>query len=336
MLFAGTAGALMLGMSAIILVSPREPPAAQINLGVFEPARGRIVYRFGSHLEAVDPVDFSSSAVVASGDLGLDTRVANFSADGARLALDDSDGLYILEASGLLKRLPIEQLSLWRDFMPSPWLSPDGTEGLVPEETDQGDPALSVLDLQDPRESRSVELQPPAAGGRAHNPEMPAWSPDGTLAAYRCACDDVNPLDTGVEVADLSSGSTRVLTSGWRVIRQLVWSPDGSRLLMVASRKPPEPLRFSNELARPQPSGLVVVDVDDGDVHEIATGHYVAAAWSPDGTQVAAIDFPGERAVVMVNADGSGGPQVVAKVATQHARGGAMSTGVAWHPIPPP
>ena len=41
-------------------------------------------------------------------------------------------------------------------------------------------------------------------------------------------------------------------------------------------------------------------------------------------------------AVVMANADGSGGPQLVAQVATRSARGGAMSTGIAWHPIPPP
>ena len=63
----------------------------------------------------------------------------------------------------------------------------------------------------------------------------------------------------------------------------------------------------------------------------ISSGHYVAAAWSPDGTRIAAIDYSQAtgRQVVVLRADGSGDRRVVAEL-----RRAALFTGVSWHPAP--
>ena len=46
----------------------------EADLGVFEPVRGRIVYRIGSHLEAIDPLHPNVPHVIEPGGLGLGTN----------------------------------------------------------------------------------------------------------------------------------------------------------------------------------------------------------------------------------------------------------------------
>jgi Tol biopolymer transport system component len=84
-----------------------------------------------------------------------------------------------------------------------------------------------------------------------------------------------------------------------------------------------------NRLIEPQPANLYLIDIDAARVREIASGHYVAAAWSPDGTQIAAIDYPGRREVVVIDADGSGGRRVLAELDSDEP-----FNGVVWHPVP--
>ena len=85
-----------------------------------------------------------------------------------------------------------------------------------------------------------------------------------------------------------------------------------------------------NPLVNPQPTSLYLVDIDDREPHELASGHFVAAAWSPDGSQIAAIEYAAARELVVMNADGSGVPRVLAELDR-----GDLFTGVAWHPIMP-
>ena len=110
----------------------------------------------------------------------------------------------------------------------------------------------------------------------------------------------------------------------------IVWSPDGSQILVVASHETISHHSALNPLVNPLPASLFLVDVDDSDVRTIATGHYVAAAWSPDGSRIAAIDYPGERNVVVLRADGSGEPLPLAELP-----GDDLFTGVVWNPAPP-
>lgn len=304
------------------------------DLGVFEPVRGRVVFRVGSHLEAVDPANPSSSAVIEPGDLGLEYAMpAGWSADGSKLAVTDeyNGHLYVMDQQGSLDRVPVEELPDLQfgccDFVPSAWLSPDGTQGLAFARSGR----LYILDLDDLRRSRVVEVEQFgwATGEFFQNP-MPVWSPDGSQAAYVWSKGG-DYRTPAVGIVDLGSGASRELISGWGLIRQLAWAPDGSQVLMVAGRDAPYPSRQLNPLTQPQEASLYVVDIDDGEAHEIAPGHYVAAAWSPDGTQIAAIDYLGRREVVVINADGSGGRRVLATLS-----GGDLFTGVVWHPVPVP
>jgi len=297
------------------------------DLGVFEPARGRIVYRVGSHLEAVDPEDPSSPVVIEPVDtspwaMPPHAMPAGWSADGTKLAITDEDGevFYVMDRTGSLERVAEYPQCCW--FVTSAWMSPDGTERLGYA------PSLEIIDLVGNRPSRvigEVEL--------SFQHPMSVWSPDSLLVAYIWSKggDSATPA---VGIIDLTSGARRELISGWGLIRQLVWSPDGSQILVVAGPTAPDlGNRTLNPLTNPQPASLYLVDVDDGEAHEVAWGHYLAAAWSPDGTRIAAMDYVGGyHRVVVVNADGSGDRQVLAELAGN----GYLFTGVVWHPVPAP
>jgi Tol biopolymer transport system component len=333
-----------------------SPSPAATDLGVFEPARGRIVIWDHGHLEAIDPLDPTSVRVFKPGYIGFGSNVmpAGWSADGSKLALTTEHGdLFVMDQTGALDWVPIEQLpdvGLWnfdeirthldcRRPRPRPfgcassaWLSPDGTKGLVFESPGQrslGPGRLYVMDLDDVRASRVIEVEgieptrSVSKGGDDSQPAMPVWSPDGTRIAYIWSKE--GNLDTpAVGIVDLETGAARELISGWGLITQLAWSPDGSQLLVVAGPGPP--LAPGGDL----PASLFLVDVDDAEAHEVASGRFAAAAWSPDGSRIAAVDQPGTWEVIVIDADGSGARQVVA---TLDEVGPA---GVVWHPIPAP
>ena len=151
------------------------------------------------------------------------------------------------------------------------------------------------------------------ARGACSQDPMPVWSPDGSQVAY--VWSKGGDLATpAVGIVDLATGTSRELASGWGLVRQLAWSPDGSQLLIVAGDHAPAYCGGLNPLVGPQSTSLYALDVDDAESHEIALGHYVAAAWSPDGTQIATIDYPGNREVVVMDAGGSGSPWVLAEL----------------------
>ncbi len=68
--------------------------------------------------------------------------------------------------------------------------------------------------------------------------------------------------------------------------------------------------------------------LDGSTLRRVAAGSYLAAAWSPDGTQIAAIsDTPEGRELVVMNADGTD-KQTLIELEDGH-------TGIAWHPLAP-
>ena len=321
--------------------APADPPMA--DLGVFEPVRGRIVYRVGSHLEAIDPLRPNVPLVIEPGalDLGTNAMPAGFSADGSKLAVgDQEDGdLYVMDRTGTLDDIPLRALpEVWIGcctFVNVPWLSPDGTHALFAGASRAGGEnrsALYAVDLEDFSQSRLVELEPAdLAQGPVHEQLMPVWSPDGTQAAF--VSHDGPGL--GVAIADLSSGKARKLASSWGFIRQLVWSPDGTQVLLVAMHEKQKAHLLTMRMEDPQRASLILVDVDDGEAHEIAADHFVAASWSPDGRQIAAINYPRARDVVLLNADGRGRRTLV-QLDDNGRSETTRFTGVVWHPIPAP
>jgi hypothetical protein len=309
-----------------------DPPAFPASFGVFEPARGRIVYTDGPGMSAIDPTDPSSvnSLVLPNGLRGL--TPAGWSADGTRLALtsEHSGSSYVMDADGAITPVPSGGGCCW--FVTDPWLSPDGTAA-IEFIGDEGD-RLRLNDLEGVDPSRVIELDPPA-GARDTGT---AWSPDGARIAYTAFEQVGTDLLPSVFVVDLDTGVTRQLVGpGFGHIRQMAWSPDGSQLLVIAGPWLQSTLLPSlNPLVSPKETGLYLVSAGRSSpamsasaLHPIASGHYVAATWSPDGEQIAAIDFAGwGRHLEVMRADGSASRALVDLPAND------LFTGVAWHPGP--
>ena len=69
--------------------------------------------------------------------------------------------------------------------------------------------------------------------------------------------------------------------------------------------------------------------LDGSTLRRIAAGSYLAAAWSPDGTQIAAISAtPEGLEIVVMNADGTDKQTLIELDSERH-------TGIAWHPVAP-
>lgn len=318
-----------------------DSAARSTDFGVFEPMRGRIVYVAGDELRAVDPADPTSVHTVALPDdlaAGM-LMAAGWSADGTRLALtsEHAGKSYVMDADGTITQTPGDLGCC--AFVTDPWLSPDGTTAVERVTADQ----LRLRHLEGGDTTRVIELAPPL--GDLEGLDLPfswvpthAWSPDGSriaLALYRQVGTHELP---SVYVVDLDTGAARELVRAeFGHIRQMTWSLNSSRLLVVAG-----PWRFpttpppGNPLLHPHEAGLYQVDVDPSaravwasTPLPIASGHYVAATWSADGSQIAAMDFtPSGRRLVVMGADGSASRVLL------DLRWDSNFTGLAWHPIP--
>lgn len=94
------------------------------------------------------------------------------------------------------------------------------------------------------------------------------------------------------------------------------------------------PFPDRNPLTLPQPAGLYLIDADPAaltatpsTLEPIASGHFIAATWSPDGDGIAAIDFSDSgRPLVAMRADGSESRVLVRLWPSD------LFSGLAWHP----
>ncbi|WP_438855932.1 TolB family protein [Agromyces sp. M3QZ16-3] len=311
-------------------------PVSETALGIFQPIRGRIVWAAGHELRAVDPADPTDIERVAlPDDVDPKAMVSGWSADGTRLALtsEDAGKLYVLDARGRLTAAGSTQGCC--TFVSAAWLSPDGRSAF--EFVAPG--RLQLREVSGLTEPRVIAVDP--ALGAAEGPSAPthAWSPDGSSIAIVVADDvDTEPQPTSVHVVDLVTGVNRaVLGPELGLIRHLTWSPSGGQLLVVAGPWfEVTGKAMVNPHLGPLEMGLYLVDADPGPVgpapapEPIASGHFIAAAWSPDGERIAAIDHatPGVHSLVTMNRDGSGARRIVPDLGTRDW------TGLAWHPTP--
>jgi Tol biopolymer transport system component len=140
-----------------------------------------------------------------------------------------------------------------------------------------------------------------------------AWSPDGRYIAVMCEGSTDGRETWYTSVLDTQGGETRRLNPNDRdntLIRTEhdPWSPNGSQLLIVTQEYP----ETTDATVSTNPRDVwAVADAATGNITPLAAfeaGQTTAAAWSPDGTQVALYGKRvGEEAwdMVLVNADGS-------------------------------
>ena len=130
-----------------------------------------------------------------------------------------------------------------------------------------------------------------------------AWSPDGQRLAFAQAVDDVVMLVT--IAVDGSDPQPLVPIEGWRGwqqeggyapgawINSVAWSPDGTRILVSVNDRHPA---LIVELDGPHRREVGILRNPEGRFHGVR-----AAAWSPDGSQIALV---GPSLVATVPADG--------------------------------
>jgi WD40 repeat protein len=336
-------------------LSTAAQPGPTADLGIFEAVRGRIVYVTDAMLSAVDPERPDDVVAIELPDLTqaagagwADNLVpVGWAADGAILAMrnEDRGTSYLFDRAGQMTPIEWEKTGTGIDgggccgFVDSNWLSPSGAMATISRGSD-----VLIVDLR----THTVQAHFDLADRLPEDPFSAAgvsgstWSPDGSqLAIIISQVDDEGGTDAQVDgehvvwsllVGEVGGGEVRELSGPvFGRIRTVAWSPDGSQLLVVAGDLPEVVLSKDppwNPTASPLPASLYLLDVTGAPPREIADGSYVAAVWSPDGTEIAAIDYPGNRNLVVMSDDGTA-KRTVVELSAQ-----PPFTGLAWHPLP--
>jgi Tol biopolymer transport system component len=151
------------------------------------------------------------------------------------------------------------------------------------------------------------------------------WSADGTASA-RAVPDAAGRPDeahtAAVLITDHQNGTTRQLGIPPVEVGHMAWSPDSEWLVLTAPGPRPGYWLATNPA---DTRGLYVARVDGSGARRISTGSYVAAVWSPDNTQIAALTWG--RELVVMNADGSDPRLILGRAVLP-----PEWTGIAWQP----
>ena len=276
--------------------SPAEPP---VDLGIFEPVAGRIVYYTDSSLWAVDPnapSPVSTLVRLSPGGTANADRFASFtlplgwSRDGTKLLFlreDPTDEtfpydryLYILHADGTETQVIPEPVS-------AAAISPDGSRVVYSSDSSKG---LYVVDAEG---GEPVRI--------AKEGDSPTFSPDGKQIAYLGLPRDGCCVEMGREhvwVANADgTGAHEILADEPALAKgvfELTWSPAGDRIAMGNSLE----RHVAIYTFAPDGSGFTKV-IDEG----------INPFWSPDGSQIAYMRPYGDTStgapLAIADADGS-------------------------------
>ena len=279
--------ALIVATVAAVALAGGQPPRS-VDLGIFEPAAGRIV----SGVWSVDPEAFepSGTSLPTSLPTGPEEVLAvGWSSDGTKLLFMREDPtpavpfarhLYVLHADGTETQLTTDGMEMW-----GATIAPDGSRVVYAardvDAARSAPPSLYAVDAEGGQPIRIVE-----------EGEQPTFSPDGSQIAYA-----VNNIGEGhVWVVDADGSDAHEILAGepalLRGVDELRWSPTGDRIAMGD-----------------QGEGHVAIYTfapDGSDFTKVIEGG-MNAFWSPDGSQIAYLrPYDGPRpGLAIANADGS-------------------------------
>jgi hypothetical protein len=266
---AGVLIALAIGVTALAL-SPRfgigpgpTPPEASVDLGIFEPVAGWIVYGHQGGIWGVDPTD-PTNRVQLTSEAGTPLR---WSSDGTRLLImrgsPGEEHLLVLHADGSETRLTDRPMSIG-----AATFSADGSRVVfAAAETSDEDWAVYALDANGgPATVLASQIQP--------SPAALTFSPDGTRIAYALwgHGDGEHP----VWVMDVDGTDAHEILANDVVMgaghlrgdrrRAIAWSAAGDRIALGLE-------------------GVIYSFATDGSDFKRVTGGNTPL-WSPDGSQV--------------------------------------------------
>jgi Tol biopolymer transport system component len=278
-------GASMYRSAQVPAEPPEEPP---VDLGIFEPIAGRIVYYADGSLWGVDPnapdPGSTLARIVLGGTTEADLSPLGWSRPGTELLFlrrDPSDrfgSLFVLHADGTETQVtaePVEDAAISPDGSRVAFAAPDG-QGLYLVDAEGGPP---------------VQI--------AEEGTSPTFSPDGTRIAYLFPAgewDGPSVVRAHVWIVNADGTDAREILAdepalAWGAT-SLTWSPAGDRIAMGGSSSHATISTFA-----PDGSDFTMV------IPEGAGSPY----WSPDGSQIAYRQYfpPGPVGLSIADADGS-------------------------------
>jgi Tol biopolymer transport system component len=198
-----------------------------------------------------------------------------YSANGKWITWCGPGGIWLMEQDGTDKR----QLTTFGAF---PDFSPDGSKIVFSgAATGSTNVDVWVVDIND-----ASLMQLTTAPGPDR---FAAWSPDGTKIVFlslRTGVSQVWVMNTD------GSGQTQLTFDPVPKDQVPDWSPDGSRIAFVTQ-------------TYPTGGDIWVINADGTNARAVTTGaDKLGAAWSPDGGEIATLDWP-SRTVEIMNADGT-------------------------------
>ena len=114
----------------------------------------------------------------------------------------------------------------------------------------------------------------------------PSWSPDGDQVAFIGSTERGSPLtysNLGLYLMNAEGKEVRLILEGFHNASGVAWSPQGRWLAFPAA--------FGE--VEEEGSGLWLIDLELGQVRQIAEGIFGSVSWSEDGQRIAVVQFLG-------------------------------------------
>ena len=280
--------ALAVAVAALAVLGPRfgirsGPTTPAVDLGIFEPVAGRIVYYADSSLWVVDP----SAPADAPTRVHLTTNAGTplgWSSDGTELLIQ-RDRLFVLHADGSETQVTTDPLHIR-----GATISPDGSRVVFAGGTGEfpGEPgsccsegfALYAVDA----DGGPVEVLVQSRNGFI---EVPSFAPDGTQIAY---VDGAGDHSHAVWLIDADGSDAHQIlanetTGGASHPYGLAWSPAGDRIALALEGTIYTFATDGSDFTRIAGGGTSCESAESCAVNLPRSA--VSPYWSPDGAQIA-------------------------------------------------